>query len=76
MTDAELDLPEKSMEPIYEQIERNLVYSNNPCFNKEERKNIYFLSWQSKMAEMKEAVKLARVPQNYHTKWKTKKIWH
>jgi hypothetical protein len=44
MTDAELDLLEKSMEPIYEQIERNLVYSNNPAFNKERVKNIYFLS--------------------------------
>jgi hypothetical protein len=61
MTDAELDLLEKSMEPIYEQIERNLVYSNNPAFNKEERvKTFIFYRDKVKMAEMKEAVKLAR----------------
>jgi hypothetical protein len=60
MTDAELDL-EKSMEPIYEQIERNLVYSNNPCFlTKKNVKTFIFYRDKVKMAEMKEAVKLAR----------------
>jgi hypothetical protein len=36
MTDEELDMLEKSIQPIYDQIERNLVYSNNPLIKKEE----------------------------------------
>jgi hypothetical protein len=53
-------------------IERNLVLLKQPfCFNKEERKKTFiFYRDKVKMAEMKEAVKLARVPQNHHTKWK------
>lgn len=66
MTDAELDLFEKSMQPIYEQIERNLVYSNNPAFTKEERiKTFVFYRDKEKMKLMKERVKLAR--QYYQT---------
>ena len=62
MTDAELDLLEKSMEPIYDQIERNLIYSNNPAFTKEERvKTFTIYRDKEKMKEMKEAVKLARI---------------
>lgn len=61
MTDAELDIFEKSMQPIYEQIERNLVYSNNPKFTKEERiKTFVFYRDKEKMKLMKERVKLAR----------------
>jgi hypothetical protein len=36
-------------------------------------KTFIFYRDKVKMAEMKEAVKLARVPQNYHTKWKKPK---
>jgi hypothetical protein len=49
------------MEPIYEQIERNLVYSNNPALTKKNVKTFIFYRDKVKMAEMKEAVKLARV---------------
>jgi hypothetical protein len=41
MTDAELDLFEKAMEPIYDQIDRNMVYSNNPFFTKEEESKTF-----------------------------------
>jgi hypothetical protein len=61
MTDAELDLFEKAMEPIYEQIDRNMVYSNNPHFTKEERvKTFVFYRDRKKMELMAERVKLAR----------------
>jgi hypothetical protein len=36
MSDAELDLFEKQMQPIYDQIERNLTYSNNEKIKKVE----------------------------------------
>lgn len=61
MTDAELDLFEKAMEPIYDQIERNMVYSNNPNFTKEERvKTFTFYRDREKMKLMSERVKMAR----------------
>lgn len=61
MTDAELDLFEKAMEPIYDQIERNMVYSNNPNFTKEERvKTFVFYRDREKMKLMAERVKMAR----------------
>jgi len=61
MTDAELDIFEKSMQPIYEQIERNLIYSTNPAYTKEERvKTFVFIRDREKMKEIKEMVKLAR----------------
>jgi hypothetical protein len=61
MTDAELDLFEKAMEPIYDQIERNMVYSNNPLFTKEERvKTFVFYRDREKMKLMAERVKMAR----------------
>lgn len=61
MTDAELDAFEKAMQPIYDQIERNLVYSTNPAYTKEERvKTFVFIRNREKMKEMKEMVKLAR----------------
>lgn len=61
MTDAELDLFEKAMEPIYDQIERNMVYSNNPAFTKEERvKTFVFYRDREKMKLMAERVKMAR----------------
>lgn len=36
MTDEELQAMEEAMEPIYEQIERNLIYSTNPNIKKED----------------------------------------
>lgn len=61
MTDAELDLFEKAMQPIYDQIERNMVYSNNPAFTKEERvKTFIFYRDREKMKLMDERVKMAR----------------
>jgi len=61
MTDAELDLFEKAMEPIYDQIDRNMVYSNNPLFTKEERvKTFVFYRDREKMKLMAERVKIAR----------------
>lgn len=61
MSDAELDALEKMMQPIYDQIERNMVYSNNPLFTKEERvKTFIFYPSKERKALMKERVKLAR----------------
>ena len=61
MSDAELDVFEKSMQPIYDQIERNLIYSTNPGFTKEERvKTFTFYRDKSKMDEMAIRVKMAR----------------
>jgi len=61
MTDAELDLFEKAMQPIYDQIERNMVYSNNPAFTKEERvKTFVFYRDREKMKLMEERVEMAR----------------
>ena len=61
MSDAELDIFEKSMEPIYSQIEKNLIYSNNPAFSKEERvKTFVFYRDPLKMEKMAERVKMAR----------------
>jgi hypothetical protein len=49
------------MQPIEDQIDRNLIYSTSDKFTKEERvKTFIFSRDKSKMAEMKEAVKLAR----------------
>lgn len=62
MTDAELDVFEKSMQPIYDQIERNLIYSTNPAYTKEERvRTFIFYRDKEKMKLMKERVKLARI---------------
>lgn len=61
MTDAELDFLEKAMEPIYQQIERNMVYTNNPLFNKEERvKTFIFYRNKERKLLMQERVKMAR----------------
>ena len=61
MTDAELDALEKMMQPIYEQIERNMVYSTNPAYTKEERvKTFIYKRDREYMKEMKQMVKLAR----------------
>lgn len=52
---------ETMMQPIYDQIDRNLVYSNNERFTKEERvKTFKFYRDKSKMDEMAKMVKLAR----------------
>jgi hypothetical protein len=61
MNPEELDFFEKAMEPIYDQIERNMVYSNNPLFTKEERvKTFVFYRDREKMKLMAERVKMAR----------------
>lgn len=61
MTDAELDALEKMMQPIYEQIERNMVYSTNPAYTKAERvKTFIYKRDREYMKEMKAMVKLAR----------------
>jgi hypothetical protein len=61
MTDAELDLFEKSMQPIYDQIDLNMVYSTNPAFTKAERvKTFIFYRDKEKMKLMAERVKMAR----------------
>ena len=61
MSEEEQANLETMMQPIYEQIDRNLVYSNNERFTKEERvKTFTFYRDASKMAEMAERVKMAR----------------
>jgi len=61
MTDAELDALEKMMQPIYDQIDRNMVYSNNPLFTKEERvKTFVFYRSKERKSLMAERVKMAR----------------
>jgi hypothetical protein len=52
---------ETMMQPIYDQIDRNLVYSNNERFTKEERvKTFKYYRDKSKMDDMAGMVKLAR----------------
>ena len=61
MTEEEEAKLETMMQPIYDQIDRNLIYSTSDKFTKEERvKTFVFTRDKDKMAEMKEAVKLAR----------------
>jgi len=56
-----LDALEKMMQPIYDQIDRNMVYSNNPLFTKEERvKTFIFYPSKERKALMAERVKMAR----------------
>lgn len=52
---------EERLIPLNEQIDLNLVFSNNPLYTKEERvKTFIFYRDKQKMADMKVAVKLAR----------------
>lgn len=61
MTDSELDEMEKAMQPIYDQIERNLIYSNNLTITKEECiKTFAFYRDKEKYAKIVEKVVLAR----------------
>ncbi len=61
MTDSELDEMEKAMQPIYDQIDRNLIFSNNPKISKEECiKTFVFYRDQDKYNSLVEKVKLAR----------------
>ena len=61
MSDVELDLLEKSLEPLYEQIDRNMRFSNNPSINKEECiKTFYFKRNDEIYEKLVEKVKLAR----------------
>lgn len=65
MSDEEHAELEKMMQPIYDQIDRNLVYSNNPLFTKEERvKTFKFYRDKDKMEEMAKMVVLARAYYN------------
>lgn len=61
MSVEEMNKVEEMIQPILEQIDLNMVYSNNPLYTKEERvKTFKYKRDKSKMAEMAEAVKLAR----------------
>lgn len=61
MTEEEEAKLETMMQPIYDQIDRNLIYSTSDKFTKEERvKTFIFIRDKEKEVEMKEAAKLAR----------------
>jgi hypothetical protein len=61
MTDEELNHMEELMSHIYEQIERNMIYSNNERITKEECiKTFYFKRDKEIYAKLVEKVKLAR----------------
>jgi hypothetical protein len=61
MSDAELDLFEKQMQPIYDQIERNLTYSNNEKIKNEECIKTYvFYRDNDKYEKLVSKAKLAR----------------
>ena len=62
MTDAELDLLEKSMQPIYDQIDRNMIFSNNERIKKEECiKTFCFKRDRDLYQKLVDKVKLARI---------------
>lgn len=61
MTDSELDDLETMMEPIYEQIERNMIFSTNPNIKKEECiKTFYFKRDREMYAKLVKRAKLGR----------------
>lgn len=61
MTDAELDFLENSMKPIYDQIDRNMIFSNNERIKKEECiKTFYFKRDRDLYQKLVDKVKLAR----------------
>ena len=61
MSDEELNALENMMQPIYDQIDRNMVYSDNTAFTKDERvKTFVFYRDKEKMKLMAERVKMAR----------------
>ncbi len=61
MTDTELDELENLMQPIYKQIERNMIFSTNPNIKKEECiKTFYFKRDREMYAKLVERVKVAR----------------
>lgn len=61
MTDKELDALEEMMKPIYEQIERNMIFSNNPNISKEECvKTFKFTRDREMYAKLVERAKLGR----------------
>jgi len=61
MSDAELDLFEKQMQPIYDQIERNLTYSNNEKIKREECiKTFIYYRDKNKYEKLVSKAKLAR----------------
>ena len=61
MTDTELDELENLMQPIYKQIERNMIFSTNPNIKKEECiKTFYFKRDREMYAKLVERAKLAR----------------
>lgn len=62
MTDAELDLLEKSMQPIYDQIDRNMIFSDNERIKKEECiKTFCFKRDRDLYQKLVDKVKLARI---------------
>lgn len=61
MTDAELDFLENSMKPIYDQIDKNMIFSNNERIKKEECiKTFYFKRDRDLYQKLVDKVKLAR----------------
>lgn len=59
-SDEETHRMEESLKPMYEQIERNLVYSNNPQFTKEERVKTYTIERDdAKFKELQERIEPA-----------------
>lgn len=62
MTDDELNKMEVLMQPIYDQIDRNMIFSDNPNIQKEECiKTFYFKRDRDLYAKLVEKVKLARI---------------
>lgn len=61
MSDIETSRLEEMLQPIYDQIDRNMVFSTNTRFTKEERvKTFKFYRDKEKMKLMAERVKMAR----------------
>lgn len=62
LTIEEANQVEEMMQPIFDQIDLNMVYTNNPAYTKEERvKTFKYYRDKSKINEMNEAVKLGRI---------------
>ena len=60
MTDEETHRMEVAIEPMYQQIEKNLVYSNNPAYTKEERVKTYTIERDDKKwKELEERIPMA-----------------
>lgn len=66
MTDEEQHRMETQIQPMYDQIDRNLIYSTNPKYSKEERVKTYQIERDDdKWREMEDRVEMAL--EYYHT---------